>query len=945
MSSTTLLSGTLSPRRRKQATYGKQSRTSLGRSEYDLDQFASETLDQDVPITPRKSVVRSTAIKRTDSQKLSVSAAEEAPVCLQEKSHIREKPRQTQSTLTTVKSQPQSVARPTPTSHSVDIFDIPSEDEAQERPAKPRPSGTLTYVSRRVGSRGQELGGGGRLQVKVDSTGLSRPSKRPRLSGSSEPDGEAPLQNRPEVIKDKAVRAAVPAPVRSRRAAQTTPKTAARVRDLSIAELKSPELIERKTIVGNSVTDSKRSPVDGKLARTSDKSFTYAGTRDVVPLNAPAPIPRPPPSPPTVPSTPPRPTIRREASISTTPKQAALWDALLSDPQESPQLQLSPALPRSALLRRTTTGRSRLIDTLIPAVESSDAVEEIVDHKPNNQSEISTTAQDSQDSRGDELTTSQHTYRRVQSKFTYGGQRSFLEEQSFALAAENDVDTRSTQSTYTATASGLAKDWPSQQQSTTFDFSVPDAEEDSQGMRSIHELRAAADSFQFDNDLLFDDLERIGKDNFSRKRTALLEICTKLGNKSYRERFIQNGLELRVVNACRAESDTILNSVVAGITVYALSGSISSQLAAQLTAAGAIEKMISLLPLEKELASLAKDRRNNMSKVAQSTTADLQKSLSSSAIWGETNPKILTPRLLGLKAWELLVRKMRKDGDISALVTRLQLENLLSLLEQKVHRLESIDFKPGPDDRLIVEILLSLLESLTIAEACSTDLNLWNSSTLTKLVSSLNTALSVPDAIPQQARDLILRICLNLANNHEANSEAFSNPSFITKLISTINEGFIFEETQRPADSNPAALDRLILTLGAMLNLAEWSEPARLFLLENPGNLDSLLQHFTTSRGQISEADSLASSSQNVAHGYLAVLLGNLCKSPQIRAQIQAKLPNGSFAVLRDAVEEFLRHHKEADRVGEGNNSWVAFTQRLARVCGMLGELTGRGVD
>ena len=61
------------------------------------------------------------------------------------------------------------------------------------------------------------------------------------------------------------------------------------------------------------------------------------------------------------------------------------------------------------------------------------------------------------------------------------------------------------------------------------------------------------------------------------------------------------------------------------------------------------------------------------------------------------------------------------------------------------------------------------------------------------------------------------------------------------------------------------------------------------------------------------QADSMEESHTNVAFGYLAVLLGDLCQEDHIRYKARAKLPNSSLKSLLSAVEEFVAHHRVVD--------------------------------
>jgi hypothetical protein len=51
----------------------------------------------------------------------------------------------------------------------------------------------------------------------------------------------------------------------------------------------------------------------------------------------------------------------------------------------------------------------------------------------------------------------------------------------------------------------------------------------------------------------------------------------------------------------------------------------------------------------------------------------------------------------------------------------------------------------------------------------------------------------------------------------------------------------------------------------------------------------------------------------NVAFGYLAVLLGDLCQEDHIRYKARGRLPNSSLKSLLGAIEEFIAHHRKVD--------------------------------
>jgi len=131
--------------------------------------------------------------------------------------------------------------------------------------------------------------------------------------------------------------------------------------------------------------------------------------------------------------------------------------------------------------------------------------------------------------------------------------------------------------------------------------------------------------------------------------------------------------------------------------------------------------------------------------------------------------------------------------------------------------------------------------------------------------------------------------------------------------------------------------DRLILSLGALINLTEWSNEARVSAVGASGNLlEQAVRLFTAGRERAEQAESIQASQTNVAYGYLAVLLGNVCQNDKVRKLVEDMLPSGRLDPLIEAVEEFIRFNQKVDKEAfdgdEGNEVFVQFTDRLKTV-------------
>ena len=108
----------------------------------------------------------------------------------------------------------------------------------------------------------------------------------------------------------------------------------------------------------------------------------------------------------------------------------------------------------------------------------------------------------------------------------------------------------------------------------------------------------------------------------------------------------------------------------------------------------------------------------------------------------------------------------------------------------------------------------------------------------------------------------------------------------------------------------------------------------------------------------------MASSTANVAFGYLSVLLANFCGDERTRCLVADGLGKGGLTVLVEGLEEFVRLHQRVDvlgalgedaaldvgggageidgmATGDGREVWSAFTERLVEVLGRLREVTG----
>ncbi|KAK5086251.1 hypothetical protein LTR16_008089, partial [Cryomyces antarcticus] len=97
------------------------------------------------------------------------------------------------------------------------------------------------------------------------------------------------------------------------------------------------------------------------------------------------------------------------------------------------------------------------------------------------------------------------------------------------------------------------------------------------GIRSIHELRANGVSHSFTHEIssLLDDLEDGSASARSRRRSALLELATKLSDKLFVHRFVEQGFDQRLLASVADSVDPIVGFTMAAVHAFMLDADVS----------------------------------------------------------------------------------------------------------------------------------------------------------------------------------------------------------------------------------------------------------------------------------------------------------------------------------------------------------------------------------
>ena len=659
-----------------------------------------------------------------------------------------------------------------------------------------------------------------------------------------------------------------------------------------------------------------------------------------------------------------------QPSSQLTPKQAQLWSSLLPTQPVAPSpsaLAMRDLTITGRQRRKQTTGQTRklaksqsdiprrgarLVDRLKAAapetsdVDTSDESGE--DEDVVMAEERPATARPAllrADSSVSSVTSSrgQHSQNRSQSrttsnggpKRTYAAQRSHLVDDSFEGGLMEDlIDAAPVVPRGRKT---LIRS-QSNSQKTSFDIDS-EGDEDSGGgqIRTIHELRASGRKIRGTEDVeqLLDDIVDRGPSHRSSRRSALIQLATKLADKTFTAHFVDQGCELRLARECMSCKDDIASYSFAGAIAFLLVSEPPAHTVRTLQDHGIVSWLVDQLQANRDLGKMAKDRQHNMAKASQKSLAQLGEVVESQqSLWGDEKPSTMSLRLVALKALDLLVGKLRRSGNKNELLTGQQLHSVLP----------NIAVFASEGQHLEASIIISILESLS-----TTSLALeWDAATLGKIAQILP-SLDLTSPLRRHTLFLTLRLSLNLTTDNPKHCSLLATADSTRFLLQAVLDGFATIVVEQDEEKRTIALDLLVLALGITINLFEHSAEARTHAvgLSTPNLVSSLVETFKQGQKRMLDAESVEESVSNVAFGYLAVMLANLCQNADARILIAGLLQGQGLSMLVDAVEEFVLYHQQVDKLNfsgeEGQEVWGAFTEKLQRVLDRLVGLDGEG--
>ena len=374
---------------------------------------------------------------------------------------------------------------------------------------------------------------------------------------------------------------------------------------------------------------------------------------------------------------------------------------------------------------------------------------------------------------------------------------------------------------------------------SSFDSIDPDGisdsegEQDSGGIRSIHELRQAGSSARsrVDIEALLDDIEAKGTSARARRLRGILLLSDKLVSAEMSRELLELDLETRLVHCpCLRGDDLVGQTLLALLFSRLLTSAELSRASLKGVFDALLPSGLTLLHETRDLKSLARDRKQNISKSNIKDIDEIARKYRSSPLW-DRKPKSPSPQMIYVKFLDLVLRQARQRGDFDMILPAPAFKQLITILLDMGTHLDS-QLEDASSAILMVEIVVSVIESLTISQNWGQDGCLLVAKQLSHIGSVLNQVRETAGLDPNHSQHLILRLILNITNNDPSLCDNFSEPTLLRALWDIVQKDFIRTFIRGENVLSSSSLESVILALGALGNLAEHSHLFRQRMME-----------------------------------------------------------------------------------------------------------------
>ncbi|KAJ4363327.1 hypothetical protein N0V95_001100 [Ascochyta clinopodiicola] len=520
---------------------------------------------------------------------------------------------------------------------------------------------------------------------------------------------------------------------------------------------------------------------------------------------------------------------------------------------------------------------------------------------------------------------------------TYAAQRSYLQEANpedeFLISMDIDDS------------------WKMDSQTVSTD----DDDEPTSQVRTHHELKKYGQNTMFSWDMEESIREISDESNKSARRSALMDLCIKMADAGFVSQLVDSGFMHKLLENIVSKDDVIFDFLATASVLFVLQTKPAFAVVDQIHQSGIMTSLIKVVDNDIDISRIARDRKSNMSKIAQESLVDFRALVLEAKAWMSNTPERASPQILALKTIDLLVRNLRESGSTESLLSPAEVSKIVKVFAIPSSRIKTT--KASSQDIMTVDLAVSILETVSIAEQ---DHSTWP----IKIMQHLAEVLPVFFEDNGSSKTVeSMKLCMNITNNKPKACQPFSVQAFVQPLVHFIVGRFdMLHRGGLDAERRTQILAALTLSLGTMINLAELSDQARQNSVDDRNSIEVLVKTFVVGSERAAEvcdfsfyvpnihakyrqADSVEESEFSVQIGFLTVLLGNLCLNDTVRSKIRASLPGQQLQPLLNQMKEFARIHEHVDKGTasrfEGPEGKEALNNYYVRIMHVVKKLEG----
>ncbi|KAL4806034.1 wings apart-like protein regulation of heterochromatin-domain-containing protein [Aspergillus unguis] len=464
---------------------------------------------------------------------------------------------------------------------------------------------------------------------------------------------------------------------------------------------------------------------------------------------------------------------------------------------------------------------------------------------------------------------------------------------------------------------------------------------DSKPVRSIHELRQAGDNARFREvvDSVFEEIEDT-YNSVSGKCCGLAELCGKLLDPGFVQRFCEQSFDERLANCSSSTFDSISATLMFSAYRLIISGGCASRVFSEIVWARILELASPLLDITDDLLVLTREPSAGLSKSAQASIRGIRSRLL--PIVG-SEFACLSPQTLALGCMKSALILLRQNGHTIRPLPTQFLEKLIGLMAENAPI--GMDEVPAVAQTYLLESSFSVLENYSIISESFDRHHLRCLARLSQLYILLS--LNQHDRSRQCAMSYV-RVILNLTNKEPTICDAFAKPDLVSGLANIVTRGYP-RITTGTSDKEDSALNEVILAIGTLINLAEETQRSRAVLKGSNARttpfLTQFLKQFSDSVGSIDQAHSVPEVHKNVVAGYLSILLLTICLDDEARLLVKKSSTGDGLSWVLSIAGRFLQYHREVEkdtRVLEGLEQGESrLTARIEHIISRICQLEG----